>query len=426
MLHKDSSSTGLRKITPPMFSTLAAAERYVGGPDLTPGKVLAAFKAAAPTLGYRPSIVHAIDWLFRFTQPVDWQPGSRPVVWPSASMQQEAFGVGPSQVKKMNRQLVELGLVAMRDSPNGKRYGRRKNNNSNAAIIEAYGFDLSPLADRFTEFQSIAEEAQKTRVRKQKLRRRASIARNGIRQIIETAAEQHFTGPEWQRWQVDAMQAGRGIAGIMEADEMEFAVLRLERLQAEVRQELETAITARCKAHEVSPNPVNSDPTGALNEPHNRDTKRVFYFKKYVDAQEESSPGCDRGQIHGNRGLENPQNRDSRPDSDDETIKPDELIRLTPRLRMYLAKPAPTWPEIVHAADCLGQEMGISRSLWADACSQMGRQKAAVAMAVVSTKPADFFKRSAGGYFAGMLAKERTGELRLNRTIWGLRRSVPS
>jgi replication initiation protein RepC len=384
MLYKDSSSTGLRKITPPMFSTLAAAERFVGGPDLTPGKVLAAFKAAAPTLGYRPSVVHAIDWLFRFTQPVDWQPGSRPVVWPSASMQQEAFGVGPSQVKKMNRQLVELGLVAMRDSPNGKRYGRRKNNNPHAAIIEAYGFDLSPLADRFTEFQAIVEEAQKTRARKQKLRRRASIARNGIRQIIETAAEQHFTSPEWQRWQVDAMQAGRGIAGIMDADEMEFAVLRLERLQAEIRQALEAALTERCEAHEVSQNPVNSDPTGALNEPHNRNTKRVFYFKKYVEAQEEGSPDCYRGQSQGKGALDNPRDEDGRTDYH-ETIERDEIVQLAPRLRAYLAKPSPTWPDIVEAADWLRHDLQISNSLWADACKTMGHAKAAVAVAIVST-----------------------------------------
>src|SRR5262249_30601334 len=115
------SATGLRKLTPPMLGTISNAERYRPTEALNPNKVLAAFKAAAPYLGLRPTIVHAVDWLFRFTDPVDWEPTTRPIVWPSAAMQQQEMGLGPSQVKNLNRSLVELGLVAMRDSPNGKR-----------------------------------------------------------------------------------------------------------------------------------------------------------------------------------------------------------------------------------------------------------------------------------------------------------------
>ena len=68
-----------------------------------PGQLLAAFKAAAPRLGISPRLVHAVDWLFRFTQPQDWEKGSRPIVWPSARMQQEALGLSPTQVKAINR-----------------------------------------------------------------------------------------------------------------------------------------------------------------------------------------------------------------------------------------------------------------------------------------------------------------------------------
>ena len=33
----------------------------------------------------------------------------------------EALGLSPTQVKEINRRLIELGLVTMKDSPNGKR-----------------------------------------------------------------------------------------------------------------------------------------------------------------------------------------------------------------------------------------------------------------------------------------------------------------
>ena len=39
------------------------------------GQLLAAFKAAAPRLGISSRLVHAVDWLFCFTQPQDWQKG---------------------------------------------------------------------------------------------------------------------------------------------------------------------------------------------------------------------------------------------------------------------------------------------------------------------------------------------------------------
>src|SRR4051812_30327362 len=86
---------------------------------------LAAFKATAPCLGLAPRLVHAIDWLFKFTQPQDWESGGRPIVWPSAATQQEALGLSQSQAKTLNSGLIEAGLISMKDSPNGKRYGRR-------------------------------------------------------------------------------------------------------------------------------------------------------------------------------------------------------------------------------------------------------------------------------------------------------------
>jgi replication initiation protein RepC len=51
----------------------------------------------------------------------------------------------------------------------------------------------------------------------------------------------------------------------------------------------------------------------------------------------------------------------------------------------------------------------------------MGREYAAVAIALISTRPAGHFTSSAGGYFAGMLKKFERGELRLAATLWKLR-----
>jgi replication initiation protein RepC len=119
--------TGFRRLTPGLLKVDRTAESFGGLPkDVTaPAQLLAAFKAAAPRLGVSTRLVHTVDWLFKFTQPQDWERGARPIVWPSASLQQEALGLSETQTKRLNRCLIEAGLVTMKDSPNGKRYGNR-------------------------------------------------------------------------------------------------------------------------------------------------------------------------------------------------------------------------------------------------------------------------------------------------------------
>ena len=104
-------------------------------------------------------------------------------------------------------------------------------------------------------------------------------------------------------------------------------------------------------------------------------------------------------------------------------ITPVELIKLAPRLKTYLNHQVPSWPEIVDAADWLREELGISKFIWGDACLAMGREQAAIAVAIVSAKPAAHFHGSPGGYFHGMVSKAKAGELHLARTIWGMRSS---
>jgi hypothetical protein len=250
--------------------------------------------------------VHAIDWLFKFTQPQDWGRGGHPIVWPSSSTQQDALGLSATRVKALNRALIEAGLITMRDSPNGKRYGKREH--PKGRIVEAYGFDLSPLAARHAEFVRLAAEAKAERAEIGRLRRRATIARNGISQILETAAEYGFAGEEW--------------ASLI------------------------------------------------------RDSRNLTQALRRVERPEELALGVESLARH--------------------------------RQRCRLA----------------ARRARVSKSLWGDACQAMGREKAAIAIAIVSAKPAEHFRSTPGGYFHGIVAKVKTGELNLGRTIWGLRQAA--
>jgi replication initiation protein RepC len=257
--------TGFRRLTPSLLQVDRAAHAFDGLPEgvTLPGQVLAALKAAAPRLGLAPRLVHAIDWLFKFTQPQDWGTGGHPIVWPSALTQQDALGLSATRVKALNRELIEAGLVTMRDSPNGKRYGKR--DPKDRRVVEAYGFDLSPLAVRHAEFVRLAAEAKAERAEIGRLRRRATIARNGITQILETAAEYGFAGEEWASLIRDSRNLTQALRRVERPEELALGVESLERRQREARERRENLLAA--SAENVS-EAVDSDPKGPENGPH--------------------------------------------------------------------------------------------------------------------------------------------------------------
>jgi replication initiation protein RepC len=386
-----------------------AAERFAGLPDgvTVHGQLLAAFKAAAPRLGLPTRIVHAVDWLFKFTQPQDWERERRPIVWPSASLEQQALGLSETQAKRLNRYLIEAGLVTMRDSPNGKRYGRR---DAKARIVEAYGFDLSPLAARYTEFVRLAEEGRAGRQAMGRLRRRATIARKGIVQILETAHDYDLSGEEWTTLERDTSAIVQALKRVERPDEMGMGVTSLEQRQREARTHLEKLLKDVKKA-----------PSGVENEPH----QYTYNSNPYPSQDTVIAPKTSSGA--GEPSLPQPSEPEHRQRPEKgmvHGVRPDELVRLAPRLRSYLLRPNPTWPEIIDAADWLRHDLDVSKSLWGDACLTLGRDLAAVALAIVSTKTPEHFRTTPGGYFHGMVQKAKAGELHLERTVWALRRAA--
>jgi replication initiation protein RepC len=403
--------TGFRRLTPGLIKVDRVAEGFTGLPDgvTVYGQLLAAFKAAAPRLGLAPRLVYAIDWLFRFTQPQDWQREARPIVWPSALLQQEALGVCESQAKRLNRSLIELGLITMKDSPNGKRYGRR---DAQGRIVEAYGFDLSPLAARYQEFVRLAEEGRAEREAMGRLRRRATIARKGIVQILETARDHNLSDEEWSTLERDMRTIVEKVGHAERPNVMEAGVVNLERRQNEARNRLEILLKEVKKPllpsenapHQYTYNPtLNPEQDTVITSKTSSETPDI---PVPPSATLKTSKQPEKGTVHG--------------------IRPDELVRLAPRLKTYLCHPNPTWPEIIDAADWLRYDLDISKPLWGDACLIMGRDLAAITLAIVSTKDREYFRTTPAGYFHGMLQKAKAGELHLERSVWALRQAKQS
>jgi replication initiation protein RepC len=402
-------SSGARRLNLLMLSMLDRADQFKGLPrgSARPFLLLAAFEEAEPYLGLPVQAFKLVSWLVKKTMPHDWEEGSRPMAWPSAREQQEYLGLSASQVKALNRTLFEAGIFVMRDNEQGKRYGRR---GPDKRILQAFGFDLSPLAQRYDEFVRIAADARVERKRMKDLRRRVTLARRTVRQIGDELTALEALPAEWPRIERDVAALIEQARKATRSDELGQIAVSLERRRDEAE--------AHLRATAPVSDPVNSDPSGPENRPLiTTTTLKNINLSDTVIASERSS------------GAETPVPQ-ARPSGGGERLFPEHLgltpgqiVELAPRLASYVPPRVRdlTWPAVVDAAEWLSGEMGVNRTLWARACQQMGREYAAVALALVSTRPVSHFTSGAGGYFAGMLRKFERGELRLAPTLWKLR-----
>ena len=146
--------------------------------------------------------------------------------------------------------------------------------------------------------------------------------------------------------------------------------------------------------------------------------------KKVVGASRPSpapSPAvsCRRGQ-----GEDLEASLDFKPFERVEKLHPGELLELAPRLAAHVDGSAtPTGAtSLTPPEPTCGTNSASRRPFGASPAALVGRQMAVVTLAIVSTKPKEHFTRGAGGYFAAMVKRARTGELHLDRSLWKLRR----
>ena len=252
--------TGSRRITLTMLSARDRADSFTGLPAGTakPFRLLAAFQEAEPYLGLPAHAFKLVSWLVKQTMPCDWEQGSRPIAWPSARRQQEFLCLSATRVKALNRALFEAGILVICDNEQGKRYGRR---GPDGRIIEAYGFDLSPLALRYDEFIRLAAEAKVERERMKGLRKRVTIARRAIRQAGEALEALGPLPPDWKRLAAETADLVAAARQTTCSEDLAVIAKSLENRKAEAEQWLRDTVK-----------PVETDPVGAENGPHTTNT----------------------------------------------------------------------------------------------------------------------------------------------------------
>ncbi|HEY0417987.1 MAG TPA: plasmid replication protein RepC, partial [Acetobacteraceae bacterium] len=311
------------------------------------------------------------------------------------------------------------GLMRMRRSPNGKRYGHR---GKDGRIRIAYGFDLSPLAERQEEFERLAAEFEARRAEGKRLRREITSLRNEVLSMADLAAEQQAEGAEWQeaaeRAQALWVQRGR-----------DWDPLRLVPIASRLKA-LAVLLRERLAPSDLAVNNQETGPVGPEYRPHHTATNQASIPEGITTAGREGLPldkhrsrdgGAHRQSLEVATRTERSSGSAGRCSAlQGFPATPEFVLRIAPAFRDWVTGSKPDWPELVEAADHVRSRLGISAHAWGQACVVLGRMEASVAVAAISARHAAGQVRSPGGLLRKLVEAHQGGDLRLDRTLFGL------
>jgi len=417
--------SGWRKAT----AGLAVAEQHAQAGEraaVPKTQAFVAVKRVGAHIGLKAGDMLLLDTLGAFTQAQDWEEGQRPIVWASNSYLMEQTGFSLSALKRHARRLAEIGVIAFKDSPNGKRWGHR---DADGRIIEAYGFDLSPLSARAEEFEHLHAELQAERELCQRLKRQITVARRMIRARIEAALNGALRGP-WTQLSslfedlLDRLPrrntASEALVRLLQwfrelQERVEAAYLKAVRMDEAVENTAESTEQVSEMTQKLDPREVNSEPhiltTNQLNPvTRNRsETEQAAALVPNAPPEEKVDMELEDwvAETRKKRGaaLDLPTVMQACP----------EFASWARNMGGYLKD----WGDLHRVVGQLRPMIGVSEHAWNLAQDRLGPQVATAALVLTFDKHFAGEVASPGGYLRGMVEKAGAGELHLERSFYG-------
>ncbi|MEQ6204824.1 plasmid replication protein RepC [Sulfitobacter sp. HNIBRBA2951] len=424
------TQSGWRKPTPELLQAQRFAEV---GEQLTIPKTRAivATKKVAAAIGLKSQDLLLLDTFGAVTQPQDWEQGRRPIVWASNHFLMEQTGFSLATLRRHVRRLCEVGVISMKDSPNGKRWGRR---DADGVIVEAYGFDLAPMAARAEEFEALYEHLQAERALCASLRNAITVTRRMIRAKIEKALEAGLRGP-WSNLLDVFRELLEGLPARSErAGGLERYLDRIKAFLASVEQSFERAfdwptetdVTQSSKASSEVKKTINMKPTSLENETHIRTTNEPNsvisnrFETKHAASVAPKKPVVEPDEKSEDVDFDISWSTHTNKRSSD--IDVPTLMASCPHFA-EMARGSQgfmrDWNDVHRAAAALRPIVGISEDAWNVANRVLGPAVAAASIALILDKSTTGEVKSPGGYLRGLVERAQVGELHLDRSFYG-------
>ncbi|WP_299154404.1 plasmid replication protein RepC [uncultured Tateyamaria sp.] len=424
------TQSGWRKPTPELLQAQRFAEV---GEQLTIPKTRAivATKKVAAAIGLKSQDLLLLDTFGAVTQPQDWEQGRRPIVWASNHFLMEQTGFSLATLRRHVRRLCEVGVISMKDSPNGKRWGRR---DADGVIVEAYGFDLAPMAARAEEFEALYEHLQAERALCASLRNAITVTRRMIRAKIEKALETGLRGP-WPNLQDVFRELLEGLPARSErAGGLECYLDRIKAFLTSVEQSFEMAFdwptetdaAHTSKASSEGQKTTHMKPTSLENDTHiltTNEPKSVIsnrFETKHAAGVVPKEPMVAQDERLEDIDLDISWSTHTNKRSSD--IDVPTLMASCPHFA-EMARGSQgfmrDWNDVHRAAAALRPIVGISEDAWNVANKILGPAVAAASIALILDKSTEGEIKSPGGYLRGLVERAQIGELHLDRSFYG-------
>lgn len=418
---------GGRAASPAYRQSLSYCDDFAGLEENTNRYgLLLLVKRAGRAAGFSSRMIQLLDYYMAFTRDIDWEQGSRPIIYQSLSRTALDLGVSERQIQKLEKQLFDKGALTWNDSGNHKRYGQR--HAQTGVLLYAYGVDLTPLAYLKAELEAKLQDKQLYDDAWMETKRQISWHRRQIRAII--------------------LEAGQGAEP--ETGELLLWQTRYEAIAQQIRTHMDlTELKALLEKHQTLYNTLLGSIVGAdegqeVQNKHDINSKITQKssctserkFSHYKSTNHESSDKSDTASPSGKgfqKSVAEGPEPETKPQDRDNLILATGLQHITlkqvlnaagDRFRENLpiaARPM-NWNDVTEAAYKLRPKLFISQQSWGEACELLGRAGASIC--VLLTDQACNRTQSAvtqpAAYFRGMINKARSGELRLHNSIFGI------
>jgi len=385
---------GRRPMTFALLRQQIAVNRIEPGKSVDKWKVFRDASEARQKLGLQDRSLAVLDALLSFYPENELRQGGQLVVFPSnAQLTLRAHGIAGATLRRHLALLVEAGLIARKDSANGKRYARKSRTGE---IENAFGFDISPLLLRAEELAVTAQQVVAERMALRRAKESLTICRRDVRKLITAACTEGLGG----NWAPIEDSYNAIVARIPRSPTMSDIISVLEDMELlrgeiinllETQQEIENYSTndAHDEQHIQSSNPES------LNE---------------LEPSFRTKPDT--------RSIERSGSRK-------------EAMRIFPLALVLKACPeissyGPTgiinsWRDLMCAAVVVRSMLGVSASAYQDACEIMGPENAAATIACILERSGHI--NSAGAYLRDLTSKAKRGEFSLGPALMALLRA---
>lgn len=298
------------------------------------------------------------------------------IVFPSnAALSERAHGMAESTLRRHLAALVQAGLVARHDSPNGKRYARR---GADGEIARAFGFDLRPLLVNAAQIRQAAQQARADQARLAAAREALTLAKRDALKLALYAQENTLPG-DW-----DAV-----LAALMEVHTVSRRKLDLEQVNTLAGKvgDILGHITAMIDAESMK-----SSGNDGLIERQYQNSKPDTLESELCKEHSKGSP----------QDVTEPEHETPLP-----RIPLALVLKACPDIIPYCERDPRNWRDLLVGAIRVRGMMGISPSAWDEAARVMGPETAAITVAAILQR----FEAisSPGGYLRALAGKSALG-----------------